>query len=260
LDQQQDLWLWDFTRGQLTRLTFDPTLEITPVWAADGRHLLFGSARLGVRNIFEQASDGTGTAARVVESSNLQDPTSVTPDGMRIVLNEQTLTQGRDIRLLTRGPTPHVESLIATPFEERGGVVSPNGRWLAYESNTSGQFEIYVRPFPSVADGQWLVSTGGGVEPLWAPNGQELFYRTPDGAVMAARVDPSASTWSAGTPAQLVAGAYFTGGGNVSRQYDVTADGQRFVMIKEGGGDGVSRNLALVLNWTEELKRLVPAK
>ena len=102
--------------------------------------------------------------------------------------------------------TRRVEPLVQTPSNERNGVVSPDGRWLAYESDSSGQFEIYVMPFPNVNAGQWRISTAGGTRPLWAPNGQELFFVAPDGALMAVRVDPRGATWSAGSPVKVSRG------------------------------------------------------
>jgi serine/threonine-protein kinase len=133
---------------------------------------------------------------------------------------------------------------------------------LAYESDQSGQLEVYVRPFPGVGDGQWQVSTGGGSRPLWARDGRELFYVGPDGALMGVPVDARATMWRAGTPLRIVEGRYFTGSGALlSRSYDISPDGRRFVMIKPGGGDGAiaPAQIVIVKNWFEELKRLVPS-
>ena len=262
-DQQLDLWLWNLARATLTRLTFEPGLDLLPVWTPDGRRLLFASDRAGGQfNLFVQAADGTGSATRVAESTNQQTPTGMTADGTRVVFDELTPTRQRDLRLLTLTPTPHVEPLLETPFDERGGMVSPDGHWLAYESNSSGRLEIYVRPFPNVGDGQWQVSNAGGVQPLWAPTGRELFYRAPDGALLTVPVDPRGTTWSAGTATTLVAGRYYTST-FAPRQYDVSPDGQRFLMIKEGGGSDQTAappQIIVVQHWTEELKRLVPTK
>ena len=100
--------------------------------------------------------------------------------------------------------------MIQTPFVERNGEISPDGRWLAYESNASGRFQIYVRPFPDVDGGQWQVSTDGGTQPLWARNGEELFYIAPDRTLNSVRVERSA-TWSAGTPGTVLDRQYFLG-------------------------------------------------
>jgi hypothetical protein len=143
----------------------------------------------GGANLYLQAADGTGTATRLTDGPNAQHPTGFTSDGRQVVLNESTRTQQGDIRLLTLTPTPQVTPLVETRFDERGGVLSPNGRWLAYESNRSGAYEIYVQPFPLVDGGLWPVSIAGGVQPLWARNGRELFYLAPDGALMKVAVD-----------------------------------------------------------------------
>ena len=182
-DQEHDLWLWDLARATLTRLTFEPGTDYIPVWTPDGQRLLFSSDRAGAQNLYVQAADGTGSATRLTESANQQIPTGTTADGTRVVFQELTPTRQRDLRLLTLTPTPRVEPLLETPFDERGGIVSPDGRWLAYESNSSGRFEIYVRPFPNVGAG----SVAGverrrrpaalGAEPvgsyfMWRPTGR----------------------------------------------------------------------------------------
>jgi hypothetical protein len=152
--------------------------------------------------------------------------------------------------------------LLATKFDERNGTVSPDGRWLAYESNSSaGQFEIYVRPYPNVGGGQWQVSTAGGRQPLWARNGKELFYLGSDNALLRVPVEASGATWSAGTPMQILDGRYYAGTGT-GRAYDVSADGRRFLMIKGIGGDSAAQSprLILVQHFDEELKRIVPTR
>jgi hypothetical protein len=159
-------------------------------------------------------------------------------------------------------PRPQVSPLVATRFDEGGGVVSPDGHWLAYESNSTGTHEVYVRPFPGVDAGLWQVSSGGGVQPLWARNGRELFYVAPDGALMVVAVEARGQLWSAGAPTRLVEGRYYRGDQTASsRQYDVSSDGQRFVMIKEearAADDATS--IFVVQNWFTDLRRLVPTK
>ena len=136
--------------------------------------------------------------------------------------------------------------------------MSPDGRWLAYQSNESGRDEIYVRPFPNIDSGRWQVSTGGGTRPAWGPNGRELFYLAADGKLMAVPVQ-SGATYSAGTPQVVVNTAYLNP--QLGRTYDVSPDGKRFLMIKDASTQPASpRQLVVVLNWFEELKRLVPKK
>ena len=135
----------------------------------------------------------------------------------------------------------------------------PDGQWLAYESDESGEREIYVRPFPDVDAGKWQVSTGGGSRPLWARSGEELFYLALDGAVMRLSAE-GAATFRPGMPTQLFQGPYFASVPEYAlRTYDVSPDGQRFLMIKEGATEGRTRaGFTVVQNWFEELKRLVP--
>ena len=154
--------------------------------------------------------------------------------------------------------------LVATPFDELNAEVSPDGHWLAYESNESGRNEIYLRPFPNVDADKRQVSTNGGTQPLWARNGQELFYESM-GTLMRVPVKTGA-TFERGTPEKVFDGPYLfrQPGQMLGRMYDVSADGQRFLMIKEtsGGATGAptSARIILVQNWFEELKRLVPTK
>jgi len=264
-DGDQDLWVWDFARSTLTRLTFDPGLEQSGVWAPDGRRFLFSSdPRAVALNLYVQAADGSGSATRITTTANQQIATGITPDGAHLVIQETTPTRQRDLRLLTFAPTVSVEPLLETPFDERGGIVSPDGHWLAYESNSTGRFEIYVRPFPNVADGQWQVSNAGGVQPLWSHGGRELFYVASDGSLLSVPVTPSSTRWIVGSAVKLVDGRYYTGaaGGNLpARQYDVTPDDQRFLFIKEGSSANSAvavTQITIVQHWFEELKRLVP--
>jgi Tol biopolymer transport system component len=147
---------------------------------------------------------------------------------------------------------------LSHPSVERNGIVSPDGRWLAYESDNSGRFEIYVRPFPNVDAGQWRISTAGGTRPLWAPNSQELFYVAPGGALMASRVSARDGAWRADRPTKIVDGPYATEGVRDRRTYDVSIDGRRFLMIKRSANEATAPQIVVVQHWLEELKRLVP--
>lgn len=152
------------------------------------------------------------------------------------------------------------DRFVQTPFAERNGIGSPDGRWLAYEANDSGQLEIYVRPHPEVNSGHWQVSTGGGTRPLWSRSGQELFYVSPAGAIMRVGVERGAS-WAATTPAMVVKEGYVTAlTGFVGRIYDLSPDGQRFLLLKPASGPNAPPpQLVVVQHFDEELKRLVPA-
>jgi eukaryotic-like serine/threonine-protein kinase len=149
---------------------------------------------------------------------------------------------------------------VRTTFNELNGEISPDGRWLAYQSNESGQNEIYVRPFPDADRGRWQVSVGGGTRPLWAHSGRELFYTVEPGRMMAVSIQ-AGPTFAAGNPQVVFEGAYLAP--QAGRTYDVSPDGQRFLMIKEAASTdatSVPHEIVVVLNWTEELKRLVPTR
>jgi len=260
-DQEQDIWIWDLRRTTLTRLTSEPGLDQNPVWTPDGRRIIFTSDRAGgARNLWWQAADGTGAAERLTTSSNSQFPTGIAPDGTSVVLHENKPLDF-DLLQLALDSSHRMTPLLQTKFGERNGSVSPDGHWLAYESDSSGRFAIYVRPFPNAGSGQWQVSTGGGVAPVWAQSGKELFYLGPDGTLWRVPVEASGATWNAGTPAKLLEGRYYTPrGGNVGRTYDVSADGQRFLMINAPAvATATAPSLIVVQHFDEALKHLLPA-
>ena len=233
------------------------------MWTPDGQRLLWDSTRAGAYNLFWQAADGTGAVERLTESPNTQASHSFTPDGKQLVLREDIPGQGQDLVVLTLAGERRVTPLLHAQYNERNGEISPDGKWLAYESDESGRFEVYVRPFPNVEASRSAISRGGGQQPLWAADGRQLFYRGPDGAVVGVTVETS-GTFEAGLPEILLRGGYFGGGGGIfGRTYDVSTDGKRFLMIKQGSGDGAAApvpTITVVQNWLEELNRFVPRK
>jgi serine/threonine-protein kinase len=261
-DQEQDIWLWDLERSILTRVTSDPGFDTYPVWMPDGRRLVFSSERGGGRNLFMQEVTLASTAERLTKSGNRQHATSVSPDGGHLVFTETSPTTGEDVMELGLNAVHQVAPLVRTQFTERNGEISPDGHWLAYEANDSGELQVYLRPYPEVASARWQVSTTGGTRPLWARNSQELFYLTPAGALMQVGVTHG-TTWAPTSPTTLVvAGRYFAGTAALSgRTYDVSPDGRRFLMIKEAAvGTARADQMVLVQNWFEELNRLAPTK
>jgi Tol biopolymer transport system component len=262
-DLDNDLWVWDVARLTLTRLAFTPGTDIYPTWTPDGRRLLFSAGGEGARNVYAQAADGTGAAERLTTSRNTQNPTAVTADGTRLLFTEIAPQTGDDVMQVTLTGTPAVTPLVQTPAAERNGMVSPDGRWLAYEANDSGSFEIYVRPYPDVESGRWQVSTGGGTRPLWSRDGKELFYVSPANALMRVGVERAAS-WAATTPTLLLKdGSVMTPGVNLGRNYDISPDDQRFLVVKPVNASNAPNappQLVVVQHFDEMLKRLVPAK
>jgi serine/threonine-protein kinase len=176
---------------------------------------------------------------------------------------------GTDLRVLRIGPStppvgaaPQTAPLVQTTFAEDNGEISPDGHWLAYQSNESGQLEISVRPFPNVDRGHWTISTSGGTRPLWARSGKELFYLDGANAITSVPIQ-TAPTFSAGNPTTLFGRPYFLSGGDPGRSYDVSPDSQRFLMIKTtvtGDQTSTSPSMVVVLNWFEELKARPSAK
>jgi serine/threonine-protein kinase len=275
-DQELDIWIWDFAGQTLTRLTDAPATDVWPVWTPDGRRIIFSSSRTGIANLFWQAADGTGSVERLTTSPNAQYPTAIAPDGTRLIVSETVPEASGDLRVLRLegpserpGATPakppaagarQTEPLLDTPFNEQNGEISPDGRWLAYQSNESGKFQISVRPFPNVQDGRLPISPSGGTRPVWARSGQELFYLDATNAVTAVAVRTTPA-FSAGAQTKLFDGRYTPPGSG--RTYDVSLDGQRFLMIKDtASGDQTSTpaSMVVVLNWVEELKSRVPTK
>ena len=262
-ERETDIWIWDFARETLTRLTFDSGSDMYPVWTPDGGRLAFTSNRddPGEARLYWKSADGTGSVERLTESGTSQFPTSATPDGARLLFDfssaEDSSAEGSRLRqqlgILSFDGAP--EPLLATEFSDRNAEISPNGQWVAYESNAFGRYEIYVRPFPDVEAGKWLISKGGGTRPLWSRDGRELFYLTPNATLMAVDVETE-PVFAHGNPKELFGGYY---SGYAGRTYDISPDGKRFLMIKRDTS-GAGTELILVQNWTEELKRLVPTQ
>jgi serine/threonine-protein kinase len=263
-DQENDVWVWDFARETLTPVTSDAGIDQAPVWMPNGKRLVFSSQAGGtVGSLFSQAVDGTGKAEPLTKSRTFQRPSDVLPDGTRVLFSSfagpSATVIGADVMMVTLEDR-RVEPLVQSPRVERNGVISPDGRWLAYESDDSGQFQIVVRGFPDVNAWKTQVSTGGGTEPRWRRNSQELFYLAPDGSLMSVPLERG-TAWRGGTPIKMFSVAYRRGEITNSQSYDVSPDGQRFLMIKEGSGAGQTQpTIEVVQNWFQELKRLVPTK
>ena len=258
-----DVWTYDIMRGTLSRLTTDPAEDQYPLWTLDGQRIVWASNREGTWGLFWRAADGTGEVERLItrEGASYLAPHGWSPDGTTLVFNELDAGRGTDgdIGVLSMDGERPAELLIQTEFGEGMPVISPDGGWIAYQANPSGRFEIYVERFPDLGNRR-QVSTDGGVTPLWSSDGQRLFYRGITGRQVFAVPVGTQPTFTVGNSEPLFEGPY----ANVAgwRTYDVAPDGERFAIVRQGvsATDGEAPNeLIVVLNWPEELKRLVPA-
>jgi serine/threonine-protein kinase len=256
----RDIWIWDLRRKTLERFTVDPAGNPTVAWSRDGRSLAFGSDRFGVTNMFMQASDGSGEPERLLVSDRLQMPLTFAPDG-RLLFSADVAGRGRDVFALSLDGSHRVAPVLHTAANDLTTEVSPDGRWIAYDSDETGQFEVYVRPYPDTdSGGRWQISSEGGRQPMWSHDGRELYYRDFDGALWALPVEPGAA-FAPGPAVRLFSNRSYYGRGKLmsARTYDLSPDGQRFLMVKSQPdpiATGASA-LVVVLNWFEELKRAV---
>ncbi len=251
VDEGQEVWIYDLKRGVLSRLTFDPGAELEPLWTPDGQRIVFRSNRSGAFNLYWKPADGSGEAEQLTSSEYLQKPFSWTPDGMVLAFSEQNPQTNSDIWVLRLEGDRTPEPFLRTPFSEAAPSFSPDGRWIAYTSDESGRPEIYVRPFPG-SGGKWQISTGGGIAPQWAANGRELFYLNGD-QMMVVPVTTE-NSFQPGTPRPLFTHVH---PGGPPPNYAVAHDAQRFVMLQPTEPE-MEPQINIVLNWFEELKRLVP--
>jgi len=266
-----DIWILDLTREPVTqqRFTFEPQAFYYPMWTLDSQRVVSSSLRDGTWSLSWKAANGTGSVESLHTSKNHLAASTWSADGRSLIFMESGL-DNVDIGALSLDGEPTARPLMAESYNERDPAISPDGRWIAYSSDESGRIEIYVRPFPNVDDGKWLISTRGGEFPIWAPDGRELYYDAYPDQMMVVTVETKPA-FAAGNPEVLFRSDYVLAshGGSDPSPYDISPDGQRFLMIKEEkqaqeGAEVVEippiTGLIVVDNWDEVLEGLAPTE
>jgi serine/threonine-protein kinase len=258
--QPRDVWAYDFTRNTAVRVTTDPNDDQFPIWSQDGERILFTSNRSGRPEIYSQSMDGSGSADKVFERPDVQGRLQAegwSKDGRTLLLTEAL--GGSMLSSMPLDGDRRYTPTAPTGFIEGGAALSPDGGWLAYQSNRSGEMAVYVERYPE-RGGLQRVSRRTGFAVRWAPDGKELYYLTLDGRSLMAVPVSTGESLNVGTERKLFDGT-FSGSGPGSRPYDVMPDGKRFVMIRrDQSEETVPSKLIVVQHWAEELKRLVPAR
>jgi len=260
-----DIWVYDFARGGIrTRLTTGPAVNWLATCSPDGSRIIFSSDRDGrVHNLYQRIASGAGSEDLLAKSNEDQSAQDWSRDGRFLLYSvavgglSNRPTTSHDLwflPLMPGNPDDRKPKIyLKTEFNENQGQFSPDGRFVAYVSDSSGRDEIYVQPFPRASDDKWTVSQGGGVAPRWSGNGKELFYISADSKMMAVDVTTNPK-FKRGIPKALFQ-APISGGANARHviRYDVTADGKKF-LINSAAAEGPSP-ITVVLNWTGLLKK-----
>jgi hypothetical protein len=233
-----DIWLLDTARGIPTRFAFDAAIDAQPIWSPDGTRVVFSSNREGIFNLYSKLASNVAAEDLLLATDQVITANDWSPDGRFVLFRSADPKNGYDLWVLPMFGEKKPIPFLATAFDERDGQFSPDGARVAYQSNESGRFEIYVQPFPGPGE-KFQVSTGGGAQVRWRSDGKEIFFISLDGKLMAAPVKlmPNNGSIEFGTPQPLfmtrVAGGALPG--LFIQQYSASADGQRFLInVSEG--------------------------
>lgn len=245
-----DLWIYEIGRGLKTRFTFDPAEDLLPAWAPDSRTVYFASNPKGRYDVYRKAIEGAGEVELVYSGEPGSQPASVSPDGRTLLVNRSADSTKSDIWLLPLEPKAEPTVFRKTEFSEVAGSFSPDGRWVAYFSDESGEWEVYVTPFPGPGR-RWQVSTRSGGYPQWRSDGREIVYVQADGQLMSAEVTAEGDSFRIGTVTPLFRLSVPAAGG---ARFSLAADGSRLLVVpstaQKAGG-----LLSLVVGWPSELER-----
>jgi Tol biopolymer transport system component len=229
--------------------------NLNAVWSPDGTRIVFQSRMEGSNNIYSLRADGSGEPEKLETTERPEVPMAWSPDGQTLAFIDMNPETGYDLWILPLNAGKR-RVFLQTPFNESAPRFSPDGHWLVYISNESGRYEVYVQPYPGPG-GKVQISTEGGTEPVWNPSGRELFYRNGN-KMMVVDVTTKLSDFRASKPRVLFDGQFLPSPATAPN-YDVSPDGQRFLMIKAAdAGAGPPNQINIVFNWFEELKKRVP--
>jgi dipeptidyl aminopeptidase/acylaminoacyl peptidase len=261
----QDVWTYDVARDALTKLTFGSGGNRNPVWTPDGRRLVYASSRLGAANLWWQRADGSGAATQLTTGGNNQYPGSWDPSGRFLAFSETRPQTGNDVLILhlegdeESGWKPGEPTVFLNgPSTEQQPRFSPDGRWLAYQSNESGTFEIYVRPFPGPGGAKTPISTGGGTNAVWSRQ-HELLYLAPDGRIMMVPYTAAGEAFQAERP-RLWSETPIRVRQSDGASFDLDRDGKRVVMAPVTQATAGPTHVTLIFNFFDELRRVAPVK
>ncbi len=258
-----DIWVLEWERGIASRFTFDPAQELAPQWSSDDSRVVFSSERGGAAgDLYWKHAGGLGNEELLWKSQAFKTAFDWSRDGRFLLYGHVNQKTGMDLEVFPLGPglgggerKPFV--FLQSQFTERNGQFSPDGRWVAYASNDTGRYEVYVQSFSPAPGGgggagKWQISSGGGDQPRWRRDGKELFYLSPDGTLMAVEVKAGAG-FERGTPKALFR-TRLSIQGLSGFEYSASGDGQRF-LVNQLAGEEASTSLTVVLNWAADLKR-----
>jgi len=262
-----DIWVYEWARDTLMRLTSVPNSN-KPIWTPDGRRIVFASAQgnNGKNSLYWQRADGVGDAQRLTESPYGKLPASWHPSGKFLAFAELNPHTKFDVLILPmegneisgwKAGQPTV--FLNNPFDELEPMFSPDGRWIAYQSNESGRYEVYVRPYPGPG-GKWQISTGGGVFPVWSRTAHELFYGTPTQQIMVSAYEVEGDAFRAGKPRLWSEGRYRLRG--AYRPFDLHPDGKRFALAAAAPAPAGAKqdHVTVIFNVFDELRRIAPTR
>jgi eukaryotic-like serine/threonine-protein kinase len=251
-----DIWVLDLKRNSTTRLTFGPGSNVYPVWSPDGSQIVFSSNRDGNYELYRKPADGARAEQLLLRTKDRKRAMSWSRDGRYLLFGTSRNLADEQLWVLPMQGEPNPISFSHSQFDEGAGKFSPDGRWIAYLSNETGQYEVYVREFTGAGGstetgGKWMISKNGGFYPIWRADGKEIAYLSLDRNFMMSVSVDSGRTFRAGTPRQLIRIPTDRGGFN---EVATTPDLKRFLM-PVALEEKVSQSFTVMLNWTSALKK-----